>query len=137
MVKKIFLTICLMSGCLLATAQQCLNLHTTTQGVVTFSFEETPVVTFSEEILKASTGSISVEFPFNDIEKITFEDRPTSIQSVGIKEGNGMVSIYDISGRLIRKYKSVEGKTSVDLSSLPSGIYVINDGKRTYKIIKK
>lgn len=126
-----------MSGCLLATAQQCLNLHTTTQGVVTFSFEETPVVSFSEEILKASTGSISVEFPFNDIEKITFEDRPTSIQSVGIKEGNGMVSIYDISGRLIRKYKSVEGKTSVDLSSLPSGIYVINDGKRTYKIIKK
>lgn len=137
MVRKFILTICMLSGCLLATAQQSLNIHTTSKGVVTFTFDEKPVVTFSDEILNVATDSVSVEFPFEDIEKITFEDGVTAIESIRINDGKGIVTIYDISGRLVSKYKPVEGSTTVDLTPLPSGVYVVNDGKRTYKVMKR
>lgn len=137
MVKRIIFAISLMCGCLIAMAQQSLNLHTKTQGVVTFSFEETPKVTFSGETLIVNAETTTVEFPFEEIEKITFTDGVTGIESIRVNEKNAMVTIHDISGRLVRKYKPQEESVSVDLSPLPSGIYVVNDGKRTYKVMKR
>jgi hypothetical protein len=78
-----------------------------------------------------------VQFPFDDVEKITFEDGVTGIESIRVKEGNGLVSIYNMSGVLVRKYKPENATTTVDLSALPAGIYVVNDGKRTYKVMKR
>lgn len=137
MVKKLLLTLCFMSACLLASAQQSLNLYTTSKGSVTFTFDEKPVVTFNADTLIVNTDNISVQFPFDDVEKITFEDGVTAIESIRVKEGNGLVSIYNMSGVLVRKYKPENATTTVDLSALPAGIYVVNDGKRTYKVMKR
>ena len=38
---------------------------------------------------------------------------------------------------VVRKYAAREGAATVDLSALPKGTYVVKDGKRTYKIMKR
>ena len=138
MVRRILFTTCLLSCSLMAAAQQSLNIFTTTQGTVTFTFAEEPAVTFpSAETLMVKTETVTIEFPFSEVEKITFEDGLTSVESITVNEGNAPVFIYDLGGRLVRQYKPQGKAATIDLSLLPKGTYVVKDGKRAYKVMKK
>ena len=139
MVKRILSTICLLGCCYFAAAQQTLNLHTTTSGIVSFAFTEEPKVTFpSPEVIKVATKAVTVEFPFAEVEKVTFSDDAVSVESITIREKDCLtVAIYDLSGKLVRKYAALGGAATVDLSALPKGTYVVKDGKRTYKVLKR
>ncbi len=137
MVRHIF-TALLLCLCTLAKAQQQLNLYTTTQGVLTFSFAEEPKVTFpTGETLSVSSTSLTVEFPFSEIEKITLEDGVTPVEQLTVSENEGGVTIYDIAGRQVLQIAPRKGGTQVDLSTLPSGTYVVKDGHRAYKVMKR
>jgi hypothetical protein len=121
-----------------AAAQQTLNIHTTTKGVVSFAFTTNPKMTFPEgEILTVTSDSMTVEFPYSEVERITFDDIPTAVPSITVREDISQVRIYDLSGKLIRQVASDRGTATLDLSPLPPGIYVVNDGKRTYKVSKR
>jgi hypothetical protein len=138
MVKRIIFVGCLLSCCLLAAAQESLNLYTTTKGIISFTFEQEPRVTFpTAETLLVTAGDVTVEFPFSEVEKITFEEGLTSVESITVREGDTQVSIYDLSGRMVRQYVAKEGSATVSLSSLPAGTYIIKDGKRAYKVMKR
>ncbi|MBQ7742753.1 MAG: T9SS type A sorting domain-containing protein [Bacteroidaceae bacterium] len=141
--KKIFLLI-LMAVMVngwwsMANAQSTLNIHTTTNGTVCFTFAEKPQVTFpSTEVMQIASTTVTVEFPYSEVEKITFNDEdPTAVQTLTVRDNTNEVRIYDLNGRLVRRNRSRDGAVSVDLSTLPVGVYIVKDGKRTYKVKKQ
>lgn len=52
-------------------------------------------------------------------------------------EVNENVTIYDINGRIVASEKGVENSTSVNISSLNNGIYIVKTNAGTAKFIKK
>ena len=125
--------------CLTAAAQQTLNIHTTTQGVVSIAFAEKPDLTFpTKEVLMVTTESMTVEFPFTEVEKISLEDANNDgMETLAVRDGNSMLLIYNLSGKLVRQSTATHGSAIVNLSTLQPGVYVVRDGKRAYKIIKQ
>ncbi len=125
-----------MGCCIVAYAQQ-LNIHTTTQGIVSIAFAEQPKITFSaDDVMTVTSSTLTLDFPYSEVEKITFDDNVTPVQTLTVREGNTQLLIYDLSGKLVRQATSHDGTASVNLSSLKPGVYVVKDGKRTYKIRK-
>ncbi len=121
-----------------ARAQQQLNIYTTTSGVVVFTFAQDPKVTFpTGETLAVTSDSLTVEFPFSEIEKITMEDGVTRVEQLLVKDGEGDVTIYDLQGRQVLRLAARREGTRVDLSVLPAGTYVVKDGHRSYKVMKR
>ncbi len=49
----------------------------------------------------------------------------------------GLISIYDINGKLIISQESDEMQTSIDLSMLRKGIYFVRTNQQAVKILKK
>lgn len=137
MVRRLFLIACLLGSCLAAMAQQTLNIHTTSQGIVSFAFASKPVITFpTTDVLTVTSESLTVEFPYADVEKITLDDDPTGVEALTVREQTDAVLIYDLSGKLVRQSKAKAGAATVNLSDLRPGVYVVKDGKRTYKVRK-
>ena len=121
-----------------ARAQQQLNIYTTTSGVVVFTFAQEPKVTFpTGETLAVTSDSLTVEFPFSEIEKITMEDGVTRVEQLLVKDGEGDVAIYDLQGRQVLRLAARREGIRVDLSVLPAGTYVVKDGRRSYKVMKR
>lgn len=138
MVRHFLLILCCIGGCLSAAAQQTLNIHTTTQGIVSFTFAEKPQVSFpSAEVLAVKAGSVTLEFPYSEVQKITFEDGVDAVEKLTVRDASDVVLVYDLTGKLMLRGKAVEGTSTIDLSTLHSGVYVIKDGKRTYKVTKR
>jgi len=67
-------------------------------------------------------------------------DRPISSAVIGREfvevKHVGVVSIYDASGREVRRVK-VEGKGRVYVGDLPSGVYFLRLGRKTLKFIRR
>ena len=139
MVRRLLSLACaLLCTPLLAMAQQTLNIHTTTQGTVSFAFATKPVVTFvAPETLKVVSATMTVEFPYADIEKLTFSDTATGVESLSVSEATGVVSVYDLSGKLVLQDANADGTARLNLSSLRPGVYVVKDGRRSYKVRKQ
>ena len=137
MVRNLLTAILLCLG-LSAWAQQQLNIYTTSQGVVVFTFADEPKVTFpSGETLAVTSTSLTVEFPFSEIEKITMEDGVTKVETLVVNDGAGNVTVHDLQGRLVLRLEASRKGTAIDLSTLPAGTYVVNDGRRAYKVLKR
>ena len=137
MVRQLFLTICLLCCGLAVRAQQTLNIYTTTQGVVSFVFADKPEMTFpTADMLTVTSEKMTVEFPYSELEKITFEDAPDAVASLTVQDGAGPILIYDLSGKLLREVKTSSGSSSatINLSTLRPGVYVVKDGKRSMKL---
>jgi len=135
MVKRSFLLIICLLACLLVRGQQTLNIHTTTKGTVSIAFAEKPTITFtSPSVLKVTSDKLTVEFPFDEVERLTFEDLPDAVASLVEHDNISYLQIYDLSGRLVHQTAGTNGSASVNLSILKPGVYVVKDGKRTYKV---
>ena len=138
MVRRLLSITCLLCCVLAAAAQQTLNIHTTTKGVVSFAFTSKPKVTFSEsEVLKVTSETMTVEFPYAEVVKLDFSDQTTGVESLTVQEHTDGIFIYDLTGKLLRHTPAKEGATTVNLSDLPPGIYVVKDGLRSYKVRKQ
>ncbi len=135
---KSVLILCFAFIGLSASAQQTLNIHTTSQGLIRFAFTQNPRVTFPEaEVMRVTGDSLTVEFPFSEVEKITLDDVPTGVTTLTVTEQTSGILIYDLSGRLVKQVPSNNGSASLPLSTLPHGTYVIKDGRRSYKVRKE
>lgn len=138
MTKSLIAGLLFLGSCTTAAAQQTLNIHTTTQGVVSIAFSEQPQMSFAtKDVLTVTTTSMGIDFPFAEVEKITFEDATDGIEALTVNDGSGQLLIYDLSGKLVRQGTASESGATVNLSTLRSGVYVVKDGKRTYKITKR
>ena len=128
-------------------AQQTLNLHTTTHGTVSFAFATNPDVTFPEpEVIAVTTDSVTVQYPFSEVEKITLIDATINVASVTIGQPRGPIVVSDLSGRIVYRtdpdakgQDNGNGKAALTLSisALPPGSYIVSDGIQTFKIIKR
>jgi hypothetical protein len=54
-----------------------------------------------------------------------------------VRDGTGDVTIYDLQGRQVLRFAARREGTRVDLSVLPAGTYVVKDGRRSYKVMKR
>ena len=137
MIRKAFILSCLLLCGMASSAQQTLNIHTTTQGIISFAFANKPEVTFpATDVLKVTSDAMTVEFPYSDIQKITFDDGETGVATITVRDHANQVRVYDLSGKLVLERAAKKGVVTVNLSTLPSGVYVVKDGKRTYKVRK-
>lgn len=83
-------------------------------------------------ILATTSDYVSVQDPQNE----TFSVYPNPAKETVTIEGNTRVSILDIQGREMINQK-VEGRTVIDISGLPRGVYIIRDANGAIKKIVK
>lgn len=122
--------------------QSVLNVYSKSGNVVTYSFKDKPVITYRDDVLVLTTDQVSVEYPLIELDKLTFSDMECSVESITMSQpkGDGIARIYNISGTLVRTVKpSAEdaSESSFSIQDLPSGVYVVEQGTQSYKIIKQ
>ena len=135
MVRRTLILVSCLLACIILHAQQTLNIHTTTQGTVSIAFAETPVITLTTpEVLTVTSEKMTVEFPFTEVLNITLEDTPDAVSSLVERDGIAVLRIYDLSGRMVSQTLAKDDSVALPLSVLKPGIYIVSDGKRSYKI---
>ena len=123
-----------------------------------FFLSDKPVLTFADDTLYVNTSDFSTNI--GSVAKFYFDGRTREEVSVKdlsrdnndilftFQDGQNVlirgtvvtsgIGVYDVSGRRVGADISVVGdEARVNLSTLPSGIYIIRCSKQSYKIVKK
>lgn len=124
---------------------------------VEYKFAEEPVITIEGENMKVTlaTDEQGVLYPFADVANLTFDKQQSGIKAVEAAEGrvtfglsrdllevSGLsdraeVSIYTVSGVLMAKTACTpDGYASLEISSLPAGVYLVSAGQHKFKFIR-
>lgn len=127
--------VCLCSAS--ALGQNTLNIHQKDGGVVSYSFSEKPVVTYTTDGIHLSTTQVEVDYPMSNLLKFTFEDSAEETGLVLTEAPDADVRIYTLGGVLVRTVKASDGRSAFSTTDLPAGTYIIKNGKTTYKIQKR
>jgi len=138
MVRKWFWVCLCTLFCQATFGQETLNIHTKTKGVVSIPFAEHPEVSFTgENLLKVVSAKLNVEYAFDEIEWISFEDNTSDMKDI-IHKGHVIgMTVYNMAGVMVRRIEAFNGSCSLDWLSLPPGVYIIQEGQRAYKITIK
>lgn len=120
-----------------------------------FFLQDKPKVTFEGTNLKVSATSGDVTFALADVQRFTYEMRSSTGISEQVAEStavtfddgilvvsqlkaNSSVSVYALDGKLIRHLKPQRtGTYRLNLSELPTGLYLVKADNITYKITKR
>lgn len=124
-------------GAVTCLAQNTLNVHQKDGAVVSYGFSEKPVLTYTATGIHLATSKMEVDYPFANLDKFTFSEEANSIDIVTTEGTSDEVRIYNINGTLLKTIKQSDGASAYSTSDLQKGIYIIKNGKTTYKIIKK
>lgn len=136
--KFLFLTIVsLFLGTAICIAQNTLNIHQKSGGVVSYGFAETPVVTYVGEKLHVSTDKVSIDYPLAELEMLTFDDSEASIGELRLEGQTSPVYIYRMDGILVKRIEATNGSSAFNMQELPTSTYIIKQGNVTTKIIKQ
>ena len=139
MKKVIFLLLTLFAATA-SWAETALIVHQKSGGTVEYSFSEKPVVTYNEGYLVISGMWASVMYPLENLQKFTFGEVTDQVTRITAPANTAPQTtyIYNVSGMLMRTLEpSDNGSTSASLEGLPTGTYIIKNGKTTYKVLKK
>lgn len=120
-------------------AQSVLNIHTKTGPVVSFSLSEKPVITFSDGNIVLTAGTVRVEYPLPDIDRLSFANTESKIESICVNDNleKCIIYVFDISGQEVKHIEpTADGDSELILEDLVEGTYVIKQGNITYKIYK-
>ncbi len=124
-------------------AQTTLNVWLTSGGVENYSFSETLFLQASSETeLTLTSGTLEVIYPIANIRKLTINDAEAeriaaSVSAPSAQEG-GQTAVYDMSGKeVLRLQRNVKNATDVNLSELPSGIYIVRSVNTQFKVLVK
>ena len=134
------------------------TLFVLTKGNVLHQFvlADKPKVTFEGTNLKVTCENASASYTFNlsDVIRFAYDEKSaTGIDEVVAKpidvmqEGDVLVvsqlkagatvSVFALDGKLVRQLKPQRSGTyRLNLSELPSGLYIVKAGNTTYKITK-
>lgn len=138
MVRKWFLVCLCTLLCQATFGQETLNIYTKTNGVVSIPFAEHPELSFTNDnLLKVVSVKLNVEYAFDEIEKISFEDNTSDMKDIIHKGNVTVMTVYNLSGVMVRRIEASNGSCSLDWLSLPPGVYIIKEGQRAYKITIK
>ena len=139
--KKVIFCLLTLFAATASWAETALIVHQKSGGTVQYAFREKPVVTYSDGYLIISASEASVSYPLSNMQKFTFgdveEDQITRITAPA-DVAPQPTFIYSIDGKLMRTLQpSEDGTTSASVEGLPTGTYIIKNGKTTYKVVKK
>lgn len=137
--KFLFMLFCLFVGAISCFAQNTLNFHQKDGIVASYAFSEKPVVTYTGTGIHLLTTKVEVDYPLANLEKWTFEDGGTSegFETITTEGTTDDIRIYTTDGVLVRTIQQSEGAAIFSTTEFPTGIYIIKNGKTTYKITKR
>ena len=138
--KKLFFSLLTLFAAIVSWADSALFVHQKSGGVVEYAFSEKPVVTYSEGYLVISVPEASVSYPLSNLQKFTFGDVDDQVTRIvaPVNTAPQPTYIYSLDGKLMRTLQpSEDGTTSASLEGLPSGTYVVKNGKTSYKVLKR
>ena len=121
--------------------------------VVAINLNEEPRTTYSDGNLIITTTQTTITYPLERVRRYTYVLSSDGINSptirvefsidgetltiTGMKQGS-TVMLYNTTGQLLRSISTTaQGKVTVSVSQLPTGIYVVKANGATYKITKK
>ena len=131
----------------------CMVLTLTDGTVNRFALTGNPTVTYEGENLVVSAGEEQFTTALSGISQLTFEQVPTGISEMveespkpvftpgqarfeGLKP-HATVSIHTIDGKMLSSTRANEdGAVSIDLGTLPQGVYILRTPNQSYKIKK-
>ncbi len=107
-------------------------------------FNEKPKVTYTNNNLHVEAFH-EATIPFDDIASFTFEDidpvyvgdLQVAVEEVKAEKITEDILIYNTNGVLVKTVKQNKGTASILSSDLPKGVYVIKNGKTSFKITKR
>lgn len=129
-------------------------IHQVSGSIITYAFEDKPVIRYSGEELVINTKSISVQYPLAYLRKLTLEgdwNMVTAIDEIPLPDTEFSFSdegakvrgekpgtpfyVFDLKGSKV--YQGVidaEGRASIPLHTLPQGIYVVKTQSTSFKV---
>lgn len=158
--KLLLLLLCLASG-VTALADDEWNLVVTGRDGAdygTYLVSTRPEITFNDGMMIITTDvGMVIDYNLPHIQKLTYRKGNDSMSSVNdiftgepmlklegeslvfnVLNANSSVSIYNINGvQVLNRKLSEVGYYSLSLSSLSTGVYIVNVNGSNYKIIKK
>lgn len=151
--KKLLLSAFAFLGCLAASAaDEALNLTMKDGSVHSFVLAEKPVITMGDGKLNVATDDATATYNLHEVSHYVFGDASTGIKGVGAsvgvaRQGDNIVfrgvnadrvAVSTPGGAVVSAAVSVTADgTSVSLSNLPSGVYIIKVAGATVKVSKK
>lgn len=138
----------------MAEAVPCLTLTESSGAVSKFAFTDAPVVTYSGSDMVVTCGDQTLTVGLEGLTLTYDEMEVTGINVVkdstadpnrlqfsfgeasfeGLQSG-ALVSVYTIDGKMIARVKADhDGRASISLSSLPSGVYILRTPSKAFKI---
>ncbi len=141
--------------CANANAASSLNVLLKSQESITYVLTEKPVYWTSANTLFVKSSGLSQEFDLDDVEKISFSDNASAVESVS-SDGTSVypslasdaiyvsapsvseVEVYGDEGYLMNKTQiSGSDEVKINVSDWAPGVYVIKVNAKPFKIIKK
>ena len=96
-------------------------------------FSEMPVVTYDNDVLMLKGEETELSWSLENVNKFTIGNAATGIRDVKTADLDLLsdkLTVYDLNGRLVKKNVK-------SLSELPKGVYVIENGSVTTKVVRK
>lgn len=151
--KYAFLAALLLLLPLRAAERDCMIVHLQSGDFVVFMLDDNPQILFKENGTEINMHS----YQFSEIKKYTFGDsehlpvglsdlivhEPVSMRDgkliVSVQDENTRLCVYSVLGQEMQLPVALQSdnKTVIDISSLPSGAYVLGIGSETIKFIKR
>lgn len=92
------------------------------------------VLTVSNGRLTATNSTGTQSFTLSNLSKMYFStSETTGIEGISADSASGAVTVYDIAGRKVGDYKSLDSAKS----SLKQGMYIVKVNGKTFKIVLK
>lgn len=151
--KRLLLTVLCFCGLLQCYGQKKLVLHQTNGTNVSIGFDEKPVLSVYVNGVRLATSTYDVCYENNQVKSFEIVDTNTGINDIAEHTkpslSNGQISVdnaksgtevmvYSTQGMLVSKVAADEnGHANVNLSSLPTGVYVVKVGNNSYKFMKR
>lgn len=136
-----------------SAATQAINLLLKSGEIVTCTINRHPQITYGENQVRLTSETLDLEYPVSEVDRLYFsgssdlqsviDDRGEMKNAEGCLTFSGyapgsLVRVVTASGQVLVAEKTDEqGSLSIDLSTYPQGIYLINANGTTYKIVKK
>ncbi len=119
-----------------------------------FALADSPVITYSGSDIIVTCGENVLQTSMANIQSVTFDKgNSTDIRELDGKEvipsfsfnkasfeglqAGARVMVFTIDGKMVSTMEAdAEGKTHIDMSNLPSGVYILRTPNKSFKIKK-
>ena len=121
--------------------------------VMSINLTDEPKTTYVDGNFVITTTRTTITYPLEEVKKYTYMSTNGITQPEGLaarfsQDGESItftglerdteISVYSASGQIVRKVKADgQDKTTVSVSDLPTGVYVVKVNAITYKITKR